>query len=312
MKLEKFENYEIECLGEIEEWVYDIEVEDNHNFFANDILVHNSVYLSMNAVVKEIFGTTDISREEGEKFIDEFSSTVLEKFLQKQYDMLAARMGAYANKMSMGREKICDRGVFTGKKRYVLNVLNSEGVHYDKPKISVTGIESVRSSTPDICREKFDEAFEVIMTKSEKEIQDFIVNFKEEFKKLPAEDVARNSSANDIQKYQHKTLGYIKGTPQHIRGSIIYNNELKRLGLDKTRDIINPGDKVKVLYLKMPNPVKENVISFPQILPKEMDLNNYIDYDLQFEKVFLQPLISILKIIGWQHEEVATLDKFFM
>ena len=272
----------------------------------------DSCYVSAKALIEEVFGTSDISKEEGEKFLDEFFATNIQKLLDKEYDFLSQRLNAYGNHMHMGREKICDRAVFTGKKRYILNVLNSEGVHYDIPKISVTGIESVRSSTPDICREKFDEAFKIIMNGNEKEIQKFISDFRAEFKTLSAEDIARNTSANDIKKYEMKTEPfYIKGTPQHIRGSILYNKELKNLGLEKTRDAINPGDKVKLIYLNMPNPIRENVIAFPQMLPKEFGLEKYIDYDLQFEKVFLDPLVAILRIIGWQHKEIANLEQFF-
>jgi DNA polymerase elongation subunit (family B) len=270
----------------------------------------DSIYVNMGPLVESVFGTVNITRQQGEEFLDKVCSSKIEKVIAEGYEKLAQQMGAYRNAMSMKREKITDKSVFVAKKRYIMNTLNSEGVHYEKPKISVTGLESVRSSTPEICRNKLKTAFEVIMNEGEEAIQKFIENFREEFRNLPAEEIAKTSGTDDIEKY---IVGgtYKKGCPMHVRGCILYNIRLEELGLARQYQKIQSGDKVKFLYLKSPNPIRENMVSFPSILPREFGLDKYIDYDLQFEKVFLGPIQSILQAIGWSAEKINTIEDFF-
>jgi DNA polymerase elongation subunit (family B) len=310
MKISYNDEFTVEYIGEIEENVYDIEVEDNHNFFGNDILVHNSMYINMAPLIERTFGTIDITRKQGEEFLDKVCREKLEPIISNGYEKLAETMGAYRNAMSMKREKITDKTIFLAKKRYIMNVLNSEGVHYENPKISVTGVESVRSSTPEICRNKLKEAFNIVMTKTEDDVQAFILEFKKLFFTLPAEEVAKISGTDDLEKYMSGD-SYTKGCPMHVRGCIVYNNHIKKLGLDKKFNPIQSGDKIKFIYMKTPNPIRENIISFPDVLPKEMGLSSFIDYETQFDKVFLSPLQTILDALGWSSEKVDTLEGFF-
>lgn len=271
----------------------------------------DSIYVNFGPLIKEVFGTTDIDRAKGEEFLDKICSSKIEQVIEKGYEDLSSKMGAYRNAMVMKREKITDRSIFIAKKRYIMNTLNSEGVHYDKPKISVTGLESVRSSTPEVCREKMKQVFEVIMNEGESETQRFIENFREEFKRLPPEEVGRNSGTDSIEKYMNKTSLYKKGCPMHVRGCILFNDMLSKKNLNKRYESIKSGDKIKFVYLKLPNPLRENIISFPGVLPKEMGLESYIDYDKQFEKVFLSPIEHILEALGWSAEKVNTIEDFF-
>lgn len=272
----------------------------------------DSIYVNFGPLIKEVFGTTEISRKEGEEFLDKICSTKIEQVIEAGYEKLASSMGAYRNAMVMKREKITDRSIFIAKKRYIMNALNSEGVHYEKPKISVTGIESVRSSTPEVCRKKMEQVFDVIMNQGETATQKFIADFKSEFRKLPPEEVGRNSGTDNIDKYRERSTGsYKKGCPMHVRGCILFNNLLESKKLSKKYETIKSGDKIKFAYLKMPNPLRENIVSFPGILPKELELDRYIDYDTQFEKVFLSPIESILEALGWSAEKKDTLDDFF-
>ena len=271
----------------------------------------DSIYVNMGPLVQAVFGTMDIDRKTGEEFLDKACREKIEKVIEDGYVDLARKMGAYRNAMVMKREKITDKSVFVAKKRYIMNALNSEGVHFAKPKISVTGIESVRSSTPEVCREKMKQAFEVIMNGTELDVQAFIGKFRNEFYTLPAEDIAKISGTDDIEKYMSSGT-YKKGCPMHVRGSIVYNIDLKKKGLDKKYQLIKSGDKIKFVYMKIPNPVRENIISFPNVLPKEMELEKYIDYDTQFEKVFLSPIENILEAIGWKAEKADSLEDFFI
>jgi DNA polymerase elongation subunit (family B) len=271
----------------------------------------DSIYVNFGPLIKEVYGTTSIDRAEGEKFLDQICSTKIEKVIEKGYENLASKMGAYRNAMVMKREKITDRSIFIAKKRYIMNTLNSEGVHYDTPKISVTGLESVRSSTPEVCREKMKDIFKVIMNEGETETQKFIADFRKEFRNLPAEAIAKTSGTDNIDKYRNKQTLYKKGCPMHVRGCILYNYFLDEKKLTKKYVKVQSGDKIKFLYLKIPNPLRENMISFPGVLPKELGLNDYIDYDTQFEKVFLSPIENILEALGWSSEKVNTIEDFF-
>tara|TARA_R110000823_G_scaffold73401_2_gene169064 strand:- start:1331 stop:2650 length:1320 start_codon:yes stop_codon:yes gene_type:complete len=272
----------------------------------------DSIYVDMSSVIKASFGTVDVSRAKGEEFLDKVCKMKIEKVLEDGYKDLASKMGAYRQAMVMKREKITDKTVFIAKKRYIMNTLNSEGVHYDKPKISVTGLESVRSSTPEVCRDKLRGSFDVIMNGDELAVQKFIEDFRQEFYKLPPEAIGRNSGTDNIDKYRDRGNLYKKGCPMHVRGAILYNYYLQENGLDKKFTSISGGDKIKFLHLKQPNPIKENIISFPGVLPTEFGLHGYIDYELQFEKVFLSPLQAILEAVGWSSEKIDTLDAFFV
>lgn len=271
----------------------------------------DSIYVDFGPLVKSVFGTVDITREQGEEFLDKVCSTKIESVLEKGYEELAKKMGAYRNAMVMKREKITNKSVFVAKKRYIMNTLNSEGVHYEKPKVSVTGLESVRSSTPEVCRDKLKQAFEVIMNEGEEASQEFIEKFRQEFRSLPVEAIAKTSGTDNIKKYQDPRGGYKKGCPMHVRGCILYNQFLSKKSLDKKYEQIQSGDKVKFVYLKLPNPIQENMISFPGVLPKEFALEKYIDYDKQFDKVFLKPLENILEALGWSSEKLNTVEDFF-
>ena len=268
----------------------------------------DSVYLNFGPLVKKI--CADKSKEEIVNFLDKACSKI-EDFIDKSYDDLAKMMNAYEQKMEMKREVIADKGIWTAKKRHILNVWDSEGVRYAEPKLKIIGIEAVKSSTPLACREKIKEALKVVMSGSESEFQDFIAKFREEFKTLSFEDVAFPRGVSDLNKYMSSKDIYAKGTPIHVRGAILYNHMLKKNNLLKKYETIKDGEKVKFCYMKIPNPVRENVFSILTVLPKEFDLEQYIDYDLQFEKAYLDPLKSIVQMINWTTEQQSTLESFF-
>ena len=265
----------------------------------------DSIYVDMDPLVKQLNPSDPV------KFLDKACKERFEPILEKGYAELFERMNAYENRMVMAREVIADRGVWVAKKRYILNVHNNEGVQYAEPKIKMLGLEAVKSSTPRIVRDKFKKAYEIILRGDETALQRFVADFYEEFVKLPAEAVSFPRGVSDIEKWVDRNAIYKKGTPIHVRGSLLFNKKMKDIGLDRTMEEIKNGSKVKFCYLKTPNPIMENVIAFPQFLPKEFAIEKYIDYDTQFDKAFKEPLKLVTDAMGWQIEKFNTLEGFF-
>jgi DNA polymerase elongation subunit (family B) len=249
-------------------------------------------------------------------FLNKASEEIILPFIKKQYDELASIMNAYENKMVMDRECIADKGVWTAKKRYMMRVHDSEGVRYDPPKQKIMGIETTRSSTPQVVRDSLKEAINLILTTDEDSVIEFIEKFKDKFITFEPEEIAFPRGVNGMEKYSDRANIYQKSTPIAVKGSLIYNHYLDKLGLNKKYRKIVDGDKIKFLHLIKPNPVggvagQDHVVAFPNSLPKEFKLKEFIDYDKQFEKAFLEPIKNILEKIGWNCEHINTLEGFF-
>lgn len=263
----------------------------------------DSLYVNMAPLVKNVKPADPVA------FLDKACDQKFEKVLEDAYAVLFEQQNAFKNTMVMKREAIADAGIWTAKKRYILNVHNSEGVQYAEPKLKIMGIEAVKSSTPAIVRGKFKEAYKLMLSGTEKDLQKFVSDFYEVFKGLQPEEVSFPRGVSEIDKWEDRSTMFKKGVPIHVRGAIVYNHYVKKLKL-RDEEIKN-GNKVKFCYLKMPNTIGTNVISFPQFLPKELGIHKYIDYDTQFDKTFKDPLKLVSDAINWQLEHVNTLDSFF-
>jgi DNA polymerase elongation subunit (family B) len=271
----------------------------------------DSIYLNLGPLVNKFFGAKSSDKAAVVSLLNKICEEKFEPYIDQCYQNLATYVSAYDQKMQMKRENIADRGIWTAKKRYILNVWDSEGVRYEDAKLKMMGIEAVKSSTPAPCRKMIKDALKLMMNGTEEDVIDFIDKSREEFKKLPPEQISFPRSVSDVVKYKSHSDIYIKGTPIHCRGALLYNHYILKNKLDNKYSLIQNGEKIKFCYLKKPNSIHENVISFIQDFPKELDIDKYIDYDLQFEKSFVEPLKAILDAIGWNVEKTVNLELFF-
>ena len=269
----------------------------------------DSIYVTFDALIEKVNPKNPID------FLDTIAKEKIEPFIDKSYKQLADYVSAYDQKMFMKREVIADKGIWTAKKRYILNAWDVEGVRYKEPSLKIMGIEAVKSSTPAPCREKIKEALKIIMSGDEKELNDFIQDFRKEFTSLPVEDIAFPRSVNGLSKFRDSASIYRKGCPMHIKGSLVYNHMINEKQLTHKYPAIQDGDKIRFIQLRQPNLLGVNVISFITKVPKELDIHKYIDYDTQYEKAFVEPLSFITDNINWNIDRSygtqTTLEDFF-
>lgn len=264
----------------------------------------DSIYISLAPLVDKFF--PDAPKDKIVGALDKLCEDKIQPVIDTAYKELAEYMNAYQQKMFMSREVIADRGLWRAKKNYALNVWNSEGVAYDEPHLKIMGIESTRSSTPEVCRNGIKDTLNLIMTGSESDVQDYIRKFKAKFYKLPIEDISRNTGVNGIDKWQIPD-GFKTGTPYHVKGAIVYNRLIQANDLSGDYRTIRNGDKVKLVYLKKANPAHNNTIVYPDVLPPELNLDKYVDKNKQYRKNYLDPVESLLTLIGWTSEKKNTL-----
>ena len=268
----------------------------------------DSLYVTMEKMVEKV-GLTDTDKII--KFLDTVCDGKIQDVIDKCYGEMAEYVNAFQQKMVMKREVLADVGIWVAKKHYVLNVHNSEGVQYEEPKLKIMGIEAVKSSTPEPCRNALKKAFKILMNGTEDDVINFIEEFKTEFNTFPAEDISFPRSVKGLAKYYDSATIYRKSTPIHVKGSLIYNKILQNKRLTRKYPVIQEGEKIKYAYLKEPNPTGDSVIAMLNNLPDEFDLKQYIDYEKQFSKSFLDPMIGILSVIGWKHERKNDIMSFF-
>lgn len=240
--------------------------------------------------------------------LDKLADETVQPVINKAYDDLAEQQNVFMNVMKMKREGIGDRAIWVAKKRYMMSVLDNEGVRYAEPKLKTMGLETVRSSTPAICREALKEAFKIIMTKDVQTLRSFVDNWREKYYNSSFVDIAFPRGINGIKKYADKGTIYKPKCPMHVRGALLYNKMIADRRLDGFNPIYD-GDKIKFVMMKLPNPIHENVLAAHDILPD--DLMAYIDYPLMFQKTFLDPVENVLQVIGWDLKEMASLGDLF-
>jgi DNA polymerase elongation subunit (family B) len=290
------------------------------NQYLNDVLKTNkdrviaidtdSVYITLDDLIKQVF-PKDAPKEKIVDFIDKIMKEKIQKVIDKSCQEMFEYMNGYQPALSMKRENIADRGLWTAAKNYMLNVWDSEGLRYEKPELKVTGIKAVMPSTPQIVREAMKETFSILMTGDEEQLHAYIEKFRREFVGKPFSAIGMPRGVNNLEKYRNAATVYRSACPIHVRASLVYNKLIEDFNLISEYEQIYSGDKIKFGYLRLPNPSRENVIAVINDLPKEFGFERFIDYDKQFEKTYLHPLNDIISVIGWNTEKKATLDDFF-
>ena len=269
----------------------------------------DSCYITLKGLVDKYYSKMD--KDKLIDVLDKIGDEQIEPCIAKSMDELAEYTNAFAKKLVFKREAIADRAIWIAKKRYAMNVYDNEGVRYQTPDLKVMGLEIVRSSTPACVQDSLKEAVRLCLTSDEATLQEYIKKTRKEFVNLPAEDIAFPRGCNNLHKYTDSANIYAAKTPMQVRGSLLYNFYLKKHKLDQKYEMIKEGDKIKFLYLKEPNTLKENCISFNTKIPTEFNIHRYVDYNLMFEKAFLDPMNTIVQALGWQTEKENTLEDLF-
>lgn len=274
----------------------------------------DSVVMTLDDLVQKVYGANGkvaLPAEKVIQFMDRVAEDKIQPFLDKSYQELADYMNAYEQKMQMKRENLVDVMISVSKKRYVMSVHNSEGVQYKEPQLKIMGLQMVKSSTPAVIRDKLKDSLHTILHGTEADVQQYVAEFRKEFDKFTPAEIAFPRSISDVRKYENAATIYNKSTPIHVRGALLYNHYLKKHQLTKKYPLIQEGDKIKFLYLRTPNPMHEDCISFIDDLPEEFNLTQYVDYGKMYEKTFEDAVQNILDSLGWSTEQKATLEDWF-
>jgi DNA polymerase elongation subunit (family B) len=274
----------------------------------------DSVYINLEDIVTQISSKTKISN------ITDFVDTICEQNIQveltKEMNLLTKTLNCSENKIFFKREAIASAAIFIAKKRYALLVQDLEGVRFEEPKLKIMGLETARSSTPLIVRNKLKDCIKIILTKTPEELREYVNEFHDEFINLPLSTIASPRGVKGIKKYEDRTKIYKSGTPIATKAALLHNAYIKKIGIDKQYPEVKENDKIKFVFLKVPNPYgtvgKENVLGFINSPPKEFNLEKYVDRELQFDKTFKEPLDNILESINWKLNKEVTLEEFFV
>jgi DNA polymerase elongation subunit (family B) len=290
--------------NKINTFIAELVCKGKDRIIANDT---DSMFIDFNDLV--VANCKGMTNEQIVDYLDEYCQTIISPKIEDIYNQLGKYLNVHKQCLTMVRDTISSKFLITGKKRYISYVYDSEGVRYKEPKMKVVGLEVVRSSTPKCFRDKLKSAYLIIINSDNKELIKYVEQVRNDSKKLTTAEIGISRGVSDVNKYTDPySSGYIKGTPIGARSAIVYNQYILAHNLDKKYQLIKNGDKIKTVYLKMPNPLHQNIIAFFGSIPPEMGLEQYVDYDIMLEKCFLNPLEGILGVVRWKLTESNTLE----
>jgi hypothetical protein len=331
----------VECIGEFEdEYVYDIEMEDDteHTFFANDILVHNSAFLTF----KEVMDNMGIPKERYFKTTQKLANLSVKKMNDYGNYISEELFNSKNNRIEWDNELLMPRALFLKKKKYCAHVKVKDG--FDVDEILIKGLDAIRSSTPAPFQKSIKKSIELIMKGiSEEDYKKHAKEIYEDFMQWDLDDVYLPKSCNKLRQYMiggdgpskldtedmsdfideedfneeevGRTQG-IKGTPGHVNSAIAFNHYLKEYNLVDVEPI-KEGDKFRMVYLQKNHEFPIKALGFLTKLPKEFGLTvENIDRRKHFELCYIQPLQPIIDTIGWKmpnfFEEAMDMSSLFV
>lgn len=265
----------------------------------------DSNYICIERLVKQLWP----DETDHHKMVDNIDQWIKDEYQPKTNEwaqLLCNTMNGFEQRMVWEREVIASAAVWRAKKMYAMAVYDSEGIKYEKPKIKFKGLEARKSTTPEWCRERLVKCYEKILLGTEEEVQTLISGYKEEYMKLSVDDIAKASGVSDIEKCVASDGSFISGAHFAAKACVGYNRLVEKnedLGLP----MIESGDKVQMVLLKPGNPFGQNYFAYPEFFPEELGLGKWVDYQAAFEKSFIDPIQSILDVVGWSHKRRVNL-----
>lgn len=278
----------------------------------------DSLYYTLNSVVAK-YVPEGTSVEKTIEFLDRFHKSKIKPVIDEHTNKLQKKLNVYEARLKFVRDVIADTGIFIKKKKYILQVWDAEGVRYATPDLKLMGIEAVKSSTPKYCRERIKDAIKLILNTDNDGLITFLEGVEQEFKTLPVNQIAFPRGISDIEKYtveseindmfgeDDSSIEAKKGCPMHVKAAIHHNKLLIEKNLTTKIPSITNGDKIKYVYLKSPNPIRNNAIAFDDELPSQFGLVKYVDYDVQYQKSLIDPIKAITDVINWKTERSNSL-----
>ena len=268
----------------------------------------DSCYFDLSGMVNKF--VPNKTKQEQNEFVKKVGYSKLTECIDNAIDVFNKYLNVHDDILNMKMEAV-GGGVFIAKKKYIMSIVHMEGVDYAKPKLKMTGVEAVKSSTPAPARKALTDCANIIVTGKEDELIEYVTEFRRQWKLLAPDEIALPTSVNGIHKYHIENNQYKLGCPIHVRAAINYNHWIKKKNIDMYYSDIKDGSKAKYIFLTPDNKTKENVIAFPNKLPKELDLHAKVDYNIQLERSFLSPLKIMLEPTGWNYEKKANLMDIF-
>lgn len=300
------DDFTVECIGEHEEYVYDIEVEETHSFFANNILVHNSVYYHIEPFVNKKFGGDDKANAHNPEVVDwcdRFEQQVIQPIIKDTIKQYSEVLNIFdEDKIGVEREIIADAAVLVAKKKYFARVLDSEGVRYDlnDPYIKIMGLEIAKSSTPKWVKMKLEESIGVILDQDQAGVRAWRDKTRLEFLDQDIEDISMVQGISSLDY----NLGD-KGVPQGSKSALSHNAWVMQQGLEDEIPLLQAGEKYKRCYIKEPNRFGAEILSYADSkIPHIIKKDGIYDYSRNFKVQLEQPLERMVSCMGYRIEDV--------
>lgn len=268
-----------------------------------DPVIYNdtdSTYLSINRIMKKIDEPFHVDMKITQAAYDQ--AEMVEEYLNENITKWSSQvLNSKDSRFVFKRECMTDVGVFLQKKRYVLRVLDDEGIPTNKFKY--TGVEVVRSTIPAPIKPYIKQIIETMLdTQNRSTTNDVFLEAYDTFKSLPVEDYSFVMGLSDYEKYSTKCNGFVtcKGMPAHVKAAYHYNILLEKLNISNEYETIDTGDKVRFFYVNQPNKYGINAIAYKYYYPDEFKSIFEPDIEKMFEKIIFSIIERFYEAVSWK------------